>query len=148
MRLWSLHPKYLDARGLVALWREALLAQAVLRGETRGYTHHPQLTRFREASSPLEAIAFYLQEIHAEATRRGYHFDESKIGQYDTVDQIVVTRGQIDYEWTHLKEKLSLRDPARFVQLQYLPQPQPHPLFCIVAGPIAEWEVGGATRNR
>ncbi|HEU5178767.1 MAG TPA: pyrimidine dimer DNA glycosylase/endonuclease V, partial [Burkholderiales bacterium] len=32
MRLWSLHPKYLDARGLVALWREALLAQAVLRG--------------------------------------------------------------------------------------------------------------------
>jgi hypothetical protein len=29
-RIWSLHPKYLDARGLVALWREGLLAQAVL----------------------------------------------------------------------------------------------------------------------
>jgi carboxyl-terminal processing protease len=29
MRLWSLHPKYLDAQGLVALWREALLAKAV-----------------------------------------------------------------------------------------------------------------------
>ena len=27
MRIWSLHPEYLDARGLVALWREALLAQ-------------------------------------------------------------------------------------------------------------------------
>ena len=27
MRLWTLHPKYLDAAGLVALWREALLAQ-------------------------------------------------------------------------------------------------------------------------
>jgi hypothetical protein len=37
---------YLDGRGLVALWREALLAQAVLRGRTRGY-RHPQLARFR-----------------------------------------------------------------------------------------------------
>ncbi|WP_343214776.1 pyrimidine dimer DNA glycosylase/endonuclease V, partial [Dokdonella sp.] len=40
MRLWSLHPRYLDPQGLVALWREALLAKAVLRGETRGYTQH------------------------------------------------------------------------------------------------------------
>ena len=47
MRLWCLHPRYLDARGLVALWRDALLAQALLRGETRGYRHHPQLARFR-----------------------------------------------------------------------------------------------------
>jgi hypothetical protein len=37
MRLWTLHPKCLDARGLVVPWREALLAQKVLRGETRGY---------------------------------------------------------------------------------------------------------------
>ena len=37
MRLWTLHPKYLDPQGLVALWREALLARAVLQGKTRGY---------------------------------------------------------------------------------------------------------------
>ena len=43
MRLWSIHPRYLDSMGLVALWREALLAQAVLRGETKGYKFHPQL---------------------------------------------------------------------------------------------------------
>lgn len=43
MRLWSLHPQYLDAKGLVALWREGLLAQAVLAGQTRGYKRHPQL---------------------------------------------------------------------------------------------------------
>ena len=36
MRLWSLHPRYLDAKGLVALWREGLLAQAVLKGQTKG----------------------------------------------------------------------------------------------------------------
>jgi len=31
MRLWTIHPKYLDRQGLLALWREALLAQKVLR---------------------------------------------------------------------------------------------------------------------
>jgi len=52
MRLWTLHPKYLDAKGLVALWREALLAQKVLRGKTRGYRHHPQLFRFAKTNNP------------------------------------------------------------------------------------------------
>lgn len=37
MRIWSLHPSYLDAKGLVALWRETLLAQKVLLGATVGY---------------------------------------------------------------------------------------------------------------
>ena len=143
MRLWSLHPSYLDARGLVALWREALLAQAVLRGETRGYTHHPQLTRFREAPSPLEAIAFYLQEIHAEATRRGYHFDASKIGPFGTVAQIAVTRGQLDYEWMHLKAKLKARDPVRLNQVTAITKPKPHLLFRTIPGAIAEWENAG-----
>src|SRR5665213_874155 len=56
MRLWTLHPRYLDAQGLVAAWREALLAQKVLEGATRGYTRHPQLIRFQSHPKPLEAI--------------------------------------------------------------------------------------------
>ena len=40
-------------QGLVALWREALLARAVLRGKTRGYRHHPQLHRFRASATPV-----------------------------------------------------------------------------------------------
>ena len=32
MRLWSLSPRYLDVKGLVAVWREGLLADAVLLG--------------------------------------------------------------------------------------------------------------------
>ena len=43
MRLWSLHPKYLDKLGLLGLWRESLLAQKVLLGKTKGYKNHPQL---------------------------------------------------------------------------------------------------------
>lgn len=140
MRLWSLHPKYLDAKGLVALWREALLAQAVLRGETRGYTHHPQLQRFRESAAPRDAIACYLQEVYNEATRRGYRFDAAKIGPHQSVATISVTRGQLDYEWAHLKAKLKLRDPARLEELKHLTQPRPHPLFRVIAGSVAPWE--------
>src|SRR5262250_1927293 len=100
MRLWSLHPRYLDPAGLCALWREALLARAVLRGETIGYRHHPQLVRFRACGSPRSAINAYLRAIHAEAATRGYAFDRSKLARVAKEEPIVTTRGQIDYEWS------------------------------------------------
>ena len=141
MRLWSLHPKYLDSRGLVALWREALLAQAVLNGETRGYTRHPQLTRFRESAAPRSALAAYLRVVHAESVRRGYHFDGSKIGTGENVELIAVTRGQLTYEWEHLRAKLQRRDPAWWKQIKSRTRPTPHPLFRIKPGLIEDWEV-------
>ncbi len=141
MRLWTLHPKYLDTRGLVTLWREALLAQAVLKGQTRGYASHPQLTRFRNSPSPLKSIAFYLRGVYVEAAARGYHFDATKIGSVSHVEPIVATRGQLDYEWSHLKAKLQARAPAWFANSELISHPEPHPLFHIVPGPIAEWEV-------
>ena len=141
MRLWSLHPKYLDPKGLVALWREALLAQAVLAGQTRGYKHHPQLARFQQTSAPLQHMAAYLQEVYAEAVRRGYHFDETKISPSGNVEQMAVTKGQIAYEWQHLNNKLNARSPAWLARIGVLRQPQTHPLFRVVAGGVAEWEV-------
>ena len=141
MRLWTLHPKYLDARGLVALWREALLAQAVLNGQTRGYLHHPQLIRFRAAPAPLEAIGSYLHDVHAEATRRGYRFDVTKIITIRPTDSLVATRGQLDYEWSHLKAKLRVREPPQFQNIQSISNPDPHPLFRILPGSVADWEV-------
>jgi hypothetical protein len=83
MRLWTLHPKYLDARGLVALWREALLAQKVLRG---------------------------------------------------------ATRGQLLYEWRHLKRKLKQRDTKRLREFASVKIPAPHPLFKIIPGKVRDWE--------
>jgi hypothetical protein len=136
VRLWSLHPQYLDARGLVALWREALLAQAVLRGLTRGYRYHPQLLRFRGVG----AIAKYLRGVHAESLARGYDFAAAKISRARYNDVIVVPRGQLDYEWEHLLGKLKLRDPARLRQLRLVERPQAHPLFRVVAGPVEDWE--------
>src|SRR5580765_628818 len=102
MRLWSVHPSYLDRQGLLALWREALLARAVLRGRTRGYRHHPQLDRFRSHRQPAAAISTYLRAVHAEATRRGYVFDGSKVGRGRVRTLMTVTAGQMAHEWEHL----------------------------------------------
>jgi len=143
VRLWSLHPKYLDPQGLVALWREALLAQAVLQGKTKGYKHHPQLRRFQDAPSPRRYIAAYLKAVHAEATRRGYSFDGSKIGRSTGVRAraLKVTRGQFEYEWNHLKRKLKRRSPAWHKQVSGSKLLKPHPLFRIVRGAVADWEI-------
>jgi len=141
MRLWSLHPKYLDAKGLVALWREGLLAKAVLEGKTRGYTAHPQLIRLKKQERLLDAINVYLQAVLQEAQRRGYHFDASKINLSATHPKIPVTSGQLAYEWKHLLGKLKMRDTERFQKLMTLDEPDPHPLFFKVNGPVEPREV-------
>ena len=140
MRLWTLHPRYLDSVGLVALWRESLLARAVLRGETRGYRHHPQLARFRAHPSPRYAINAYLAAIHAEATRRGYRFDARKIGPVRAVARVRTTTGQVAHEWRHLLRKLAVRNPELRRRWRSVRAPRCHPLFRRVEGPREPWE--------
>jgi hypothetical protein len=140
MRLWSLHPKYLDAKGLVALWREALLAQAVLRGKTNGYRHHPQLERFNAHAAPRLAINAYLGAIYEEATSRGYAFDRKKIGPIRAVSRISVPIGQLRHEWRHLLKKLSTRGPSLYVKWRGITNPAHHPMFHVRPGSKASWE--------
>ncbi len=146
MRIWSLHPRYLDAKGMVALWRETLLAQAVLAGRTKGYQRHPQLTRFRAASAPLGQVATYLRQLHVESIARGYQFDVTRIAEDSALETLVVTSGQLEYEWAHLTAKLRTRAPVWLEQFAAVKLPEPHPSFTVVAGDIADWEVRTATR--
>lgn len=143
MRLWTIHPQYLDPQGLVAVWREALLARAVLRGQTRGYRHHPQLQRFRAHASPRYAINAYLSGIHDEALARGYAFDKRKVGPVRRVNPISATTAQIAHEWQHLLVKLARRSPVLRRRLRAIEVPQCHPLFMPVPGSIESWERGG-----
>jgi hypothetical protein len=143
MRLWTLHPKYLDARGLVALWREGLLAKRVLAGRTRGYRHHPQLERFRAHRRPDAAIDAYLFAVLAEARSRSYRFDAGKLTGLRVSRPLPETRGQLLHEWGHLLAKLRRRDPMRYRRLRTVAAPDPHPLFRVVAGRIRPWERTG-----
>lgn len=140
MRLWSLHPKYLDQKGLTAVWREGLLAQKVLRGETRGYRSHPQLTRFRESGKPVAAVGAYLWAVYDEAGRRGYAFNARKIKSSRCILRLPVNRGQLIFEWRHLRAKLSRRDRKKNLELRAVLRPRPHPLFRIIPGGVEAWE--------
>ncbi len=140
MRLWSIHPKYLDCKGLVALWREGLLAQKVLCSRTRGYKAHPQLDRFRACPDPVLAIGCYLGAVLKEAEKRGYRFDGSKIMKIGRCTRIKTRKGQITFEWTHLLRKLKIRDLPRYEINKTLARPRPHPLFESVPGGREPWE--------
>ena len=141
MRLWSIHPKYLDSKGLVALWREALLAQKVLKGQTTGYKRHPQLNRFKSTLNPVSAIATYLSLVQIEASSRGFKFDANKIIQRRTTESILISDGQLIYEMGHLKNKLLKRDRKAYEKIQHIGLIEAHPLFKIFQGKVAEWEI-------
>lgn len=99
--------------------------------------------------NPAAAIARYLAVVYEESVRRGYHFDLSKItaGLHRGHRQggalrikITETKGQLLYEWEHLKAKLAGRDRARHRTSQSVSVPEHHPLFRIVKGDVREWE--------
>ena len=141
MRIWSIHPQYLDAKGLVALWRETLLAKHVLQGKTKGYKNHPQLYRFKKLKSPVEAIDQYLDSVLKEAIQRGYNFDATKISRPFKKIKIKVNEGQMQYEAGHLLKKLKERDNLRYKQFKLIENAKPHPMFRVMKGEIEEWEI-------
>ena len=140
MRIWSLHPKYLDAKGLVALWRETLLAKNVLEGKTKGYKNHPQLDRFNASTQPIDAIHYYLRSVWSEAAKRNYNFDIKKIVGISDIEQIKVTTGQIDFERKHLLTKLEVRDVKKYNEIIDISNFETHPLFSLISGEIEPWE--------
>jgi len=145
MRLWSIHPKYLDSKGLLAVWRESLLAQKVLSGKTKGYRNHPQLERFKKTRSPLAAIRAYLLGIYHEAKIRGFVFNQQRINSFRNapVCKITVTRGQLSFEYKHLLSKFKIRDLNRYKKFLETKKISAHPVFHIVAGSREAWERGG-----
>jgi hypothetical protein len=140
MRIWSVHPKYLDTKGLVALWRETLLAKNVLENKTRGYRNHPQLTRFLNSENPVNSINCYLLGVYKESLTRNFHFNKNKIGTIADDIKLSVTTGQILFEKAHLLSKLKERDPKRFIKFSQVEIPDLHPVFYQIEGSLENWE--------
>lgn len=141
MRLWSIHPKYLDSIGLIALWRETLLAKNVLEGNTKGYKNHPQLIRFKNTKNPILNINYYLFQIYNEAKNRGYKFDENKFEKVKNFEEIKITNKQIEYEFKHLLAKLKIRNKNLYEKYKNLEQIEVFNNFQIVVGEIEKWEI-------
>lgn len=135
MRIWSIHPKYLDTKRLVAVWRETLLAKAVLENKTKSYKNHPQLNRFKEQRDSLLFINTYLIHIHEESKNRNYNFNIDLVKGKTTKEKIKVTDQQLIYELNHLRNKLNNPNNLRSIKTI-----EPHPLFQVVKGPVENWE--------
>ncbi len=135
MRLWSLHPRHLDSKGLVALWREGLLAKAVLENKTIGYKNHPQLNRFKATTNPVETINEYLYHVYVESLARGYNFDKTKISHICAGNKISVSNKQIQFEVEILNKKL-LERKQNYLINDY----ECHPCVETFNGPVADWE--------
>jgi hypothetical protein len=140
MRIWSIHPKYLDSTGIVALWREALLAKSVLEGKTTGYRNHPQIDRFRNSKKPVEAINQYLSYIYDESVERHFHFNTTKFRKPAVPVSLTVSEGQLKYEFGHLLGKLKRREINLYKTLEKTTAIIPHPMFKQVKGEIENWE--------
>lgn len=143
MRIWSLHPKYLDTKGLVALWREALLAKHVLEGKTKGYKNHPQLNRFKKAKYPIDLINQYLAGVYDEAVNRNFNFDKNKINWSFRKSKVSVTTEQVNFEVEHLLSKLKKRDIKKYKELKPRSTFDIHPIFKPIKGEIEDWEITG-----
>lgn len=135
MRIWSIHPKYLDSKRLTAVWRETLLARAVLENKTKGYKNHPQLNRFKQQKDPLPFINTYLIHIHQESKNRNYNFNMNLVKGKITKEKIKVTDKQLAYELNHLKNKLNNPDNLKSIKTI-----DPHPLFKVIKGCVENWE--------
>ncbi len=136
MRLWSLHPSYLDAKGLVALWREGLLALKVF----ARLLPSPPVNPVSGAKDPEAAIEAYLWGVYEESLQRGYHFDAGKLSAKPQKVKKRVTAGQLEYELNHLLRKLKRRDVERYKTMTAVKTPPAHPLFRIVPGNVEKWE--------
>jgi hypothetical protein len=128
--------------GLLAAWREGLLAQKVLEGKTKGYRQHPQLLRFRNSANSVLAIAIYLESLYRESLNRGYSFDGGKINYQSKKEkmEIAVSGRQVEYEFELLKWKLERRNPAQFGKIKDEKEIELNELFRLVEGDMEIWE--------
>jgi hypothetical protein len=106
-----------------------------------GWKNHPQLDRFKYHPKPMEAVGFYLKELHIESQRRGYNYNYSKILYPNSqVETITITMGQIDYEFKILQDRLKKRTPLKYDENLGVTKPEAHPLFKVIPGLPEKWE--------
>ena len=140
MRLWTIHPKYLDSSGLIACWRETLLAKHVLKNATKGYKNHPQLIRFKKSPDPVLYINYFLYQIYLESVNRGFNFDKSKVDFKQVSSKLNTTTKQVEYEFNHLQKKLKLRSPDKYTENSKVKKIDVNDIFTVVKGKIEDFE--------
>lgn len=148
MRVWSIHPKYCDTPRLNGMWREGLLAKAVIEGTTPkgGYRKHSQAERLKVHPDPVKLINHILYEVWKVAQERGFKYDIKKLNKR-IVDEplstkLEVTRGQIEYEFNFMQHKIGAVDTRYKINTEEVRKNgiEVNPCFKIVPGDIMDFE--------
>ena len=81
-------------------------------------------------------------EVYKEASARGYKFDVAKVGKFnaENLSKIAVTRGQIEYEFSFLQEKLKQRDLKKYKENLNVKNIEISTIFTAIDGDIELWE--------
>jgi hypothetical protein len=132
MLLWTLHPKYLDNKGLGALWFEGIIARNSLLGLSQGYQNHPQLDRFKIQPDPIAAIDTYLSPVYEEGISRGFQYNRALFSPTFQNVRMEVTLEQLKKEYAYLLQKLERRDIEKYKILKKIHTLEPHPMFDII----------------
>jgi hypothetical protein len=156
VRLWSIHPEYLDRMGLLGLWREALLAQQVLHGETENYKNHSHMQRFYALpkEDAMQYMSDYLFFVWQEGKLRGYKLNVNHIKDPRNGGSLsgsprklfTVSSGQLALEYQILCMRTRNRDHKHFLGLEdkypshRMWVPKPNPVFTLIHGRKEEWE--------
>lgn len=122
------------------------MAKKVLEGKTKANQNHPQLLRFKKYQNPLVAINAYLYQIYQEAKRRGYNFNPEKMEMVALKKIMPVPKGQVDFEFSHLLNKLKRRDRKKYKELRKVTRIAVNPIFRVEKGGMADWEKFSAKR--
>jgi hypothetical protein len=139
MRIWTVHPRYLDVKGFVALWRETLLGMETLKKHVKcqhyiPWYKHPQLAPFKAQSDPILYISNYLYLVLEESRRRNYNFDGSKLDAIpycENLPLIKASREVLVHEWLVCLGRYRVRSPKWFEEVKDISplEVDPHPLY-------------------
>lgn len=140
MRIWSIHPSYLDSAGINGCWRESLLAQKILNGHNFSYKNHSQMKRFYSDRESLLAIGTYLYYIYLESVKRNYNYDFNKILYFNNNYKMQVTENQLLYEFNLLQWKLKKRNYKKYLENKNIKEIFPNNIFDVKEGQIESWE--------
>lgn len=153
MRLWTIHPKYLDGKRLTSQWKEGIQMMHIWKeiGENPepakrlGYVSHPQVRRLSNllvADSGLISLLLHqhLTAVHEESVQRSYSFNKKLIDDLapdcKNAPKVYVTMGQVAYEFALMATKNN--EWSQKVAID--PYMLCNPIFQVVSGSIESWE--------
>jgi len=122
MKIYLMHPSYLDSKRLVETWRSSVLIKNVLIGKGgKNLFYNKYVCLFSRSHYPINFIIRYMIDVKAEADKRDFKFDSGLILSWSAKEN---RRWHVSMEEEQPNVKLEIKWPqlqqeARKLLLRY-----------------------------